>query len=151
MYRGSSSRSSLARFASGGWKGPRYGCMPWRLPTDIEGNEEFALANAALRRDDGAGAGREPHVGRSWLAPLSDAIRIPRENRTPELTLGDFRFQIADFRLIVDCRLDAVRDAFDVRRDVVPIVDRREQIRTRGRRPWREPTTPRADRSPLRA
>jgi hypothetical protein len=97
---------------------------------DIDGDEEFTVAHAALGRDDGAGAGCEPHVRRAWLAPLRHAIWIAREDGSPELLLAERHcgLRIADCGFIFDRRFDVFGDPLDVCRDIAPLVDRLQQI-----------------------
>ena len=65
--------------------------------THVQGNQEFAIPDAALTRDGRAGAGREQDVRRSRLAALCDAVGIPGQHRSQKRRLvEDFGFGISD-------------------------------------------------------
>ena len=51
---------------------------------DVERDQELAVANAALRTDNGAMAGRQEHTRRARFPAAAHAIGITREERTAE-------------------------------------------------------------------
>src|SRR5205814_2580097 len=62
-----------------------------RASSDVERNQEIAVAHAAFRRDDGASARCEPDARRTRLAPLGDAIGIAGEDGPSKFHLRDRR------------------------------------------------------------